>query len=53
MFASLSLGLPSHPQYDLAKRQMIGYSGMLIFYIKGGMQEARTFMKSVKVNFEF
>ncbi|BFZ16617.1 hypothetical protein BsWGS_19655 [Bradybaena similaris] len=42
-------GLPSHPQYDLAKRQMIGYSGMLIFYIKGGLQEARTFTKSLKI----
>ncbi|CAG5133077.1 unnamed protein product, partial [Candidula unifasciata] len=42
-------GLPSHPQYELGKRQMIGYSGMLIFHIKGGLQEARTFLKSVKI----
>jgi cystathionine gamma-lyase len=42
-------GLHSHPQYELGKKQMVGYSGMLIFFIKGGLQEARTFLKSVKV----
>ena len=28
------LGLPSHPQYELAKRQSTGFSGILSFYIK-------------------
>lgn len=42
-------GLPSHPQHELAKRQMRGYSGMVSFYIKGGLKEAETFLKSLKV----
>ncbi|XP_059173252.1 cystathionine gamma-lyase-like isoform X2 [Physella acuta] len=42
-------GLPSHPQYELGKRQMIGYSGMLIFFIKGGLEASKTFLKSVKI----
>jgi cystathionine gamma-lyase len=28
-------GLPSHPQHELAKRQMTGFSGMLSFTLKG------------------
>jgi len=43
------VGLKSHPQYDLAKRQMRGYSGMVTFYIKGGEDEARRFLSSLKV----
>lgn len=42
-------GLPSHPQYELGKRQMIGYSGMVVFYIKGGLKESREFFQNVKV----
>lgn len=42
-------GLPSHPQHELAKRQMIGYSGMCVFYIKGGLKEAKTFFENLKV----
>lgn len=42
-------GLPSHPQYELGKRQMIGYSGMLTFYIKGGLEQSRTFLKTLKL----
>ncbi len=33
-------GLPSHPQYDLAKRQMSGFSGMVSFTLKGGATAA-------------
>ena len=44
-------GLPSHPQHELAKRQMIGYSGMVTFYIKGGLEEATKFLKEIKVTF--
>ncbi|MDD3873978.1 MAG: PLP-dependent aspartate aminotransferase family protein, partial [Methanosarcina sp.] len=29
-------GLPGHPQHELARRQMSGFSGMLSFEIKGG-----------------
>lgn len=37
-------GLPSHPQHALAKRQMRGFGGMITFYIKGGLDEARKFL---------
>lgn len=42
-------GLTSHPDYELGKRQMRGYCGMVTFYIKGGREEATAFLKSVKV----
>ncbi|MBV9893390.1 MAG: cystathionine gamma-synthase [Chloroflexi bacterium] len=35
-------GLPSHPQHELAKRQMVGgFGGMLSFEVKGGVEAAR------------
>ncbi|MBV9278150.1 MAG: cystathionine gamma-synthase [Candidatus Eremiobacteraeota bacterium] len=33
-------GLPSHPQHELAKRQMSGFSGMLSFTLKGPASRA-------------
>jgi cystathionine gamma-lyase len=43
-------GLPSHPQHDLARRQMKnGYSGIVTFFVKGGMDEARTFLERCRV----
>jgi len=33
-------GLPSHPQHQLAKRQMSGFGGMLSFELKGGYDAA-------------
>lgn len=42
-------GLPSHPQHELAKRQMLGFSGMVSFYIRGGRDEARKFLQTVKI----
>lgn len=42
-------GLESHPNYEVAKRQMRGFSGMITFYIKGGEEEAKTFLSSLKV----
>jgi len=44
-----AIGLKSHPQYELARRQMRGYSGMVTFYICGGENEARCFLSSLKV----
>lgn len=32
-------GLPSHPQYELGRRQMRGYSGLLSFELKDGNRE--------------
>ncbi|WP_224365160.1 cystathionine gamma-synthase [Hyalangium versicolor] len=42
-------GLESHPQHALARKQMKGFGGMLTFDIKGGLEAARTFLKTVKV----
>ena len=43
------VGLPSHPQHELAKRQQYGHSGMCSIYIKGGLTESRAFFKALKV----
>lgn len=42
-------GLKSHPQHELAGRQMSGMGGMVSFVIKGALPEARRFMESVRV----
>jgi cystathionine gamma-lyase len=42
-------GLESHPQHALAMKQMKGYGGMVSFRIKGGFQEAETFLKNTKL----
>lgn len=42
-------GLKSHPQYELAKKQMSGFGGMITFYIKGGLDQARKFLEKVQV----
>jgi cystathionine beta-lyase/cystathionine gamma-synthase len=42
-------GLPSHPQHDLAKRQMRGFGGMLAFEL-GSLEAARTLLNSVKLH---
>ncbi len=34
-------GLPSHPQYKLAKTQMSGFGGMITFFIKGDLKKAK------------
>jgi cystathionine gamma-lyase len=47
--AVLHPGLPSHPQHELAKRQMTGYGGTFSFRIKGGRAEAERFLSAVKL----
>ncbi len=42
-------GLKSHPQFELAKKQMKGFGGMITFFIKGGLPEARTFLERVRL----
>jgi cystathionine gamma-lyase len=42
-------GLPSHPQHQLAKRQMKGFGGMISFYLKGNFESAKRFLKALKV----
>lgn len=42
-------GLTSHPQHELARKQMKGFGGMMTFDMKGGLEAARRFLKTVKV----
>ena len=42
-------GLPSHPDYALAKRQMRGFGAMMAFDLKGGLGAARRFCDRVRV----
>jgi cystathionine gamma-lyase len=42
-------GLSSHPQHDLAKKQMLGFGGMITFALKGGLDKARTLLEGVKL----
>jgi cystathionine gamma-lyase len=43
-------GLPSHPQHALAKRQMKnGFSGIVTFFVKGGMEESRRFLERLRI----
>lgn len=38
-------GLTSHPQHELAKRQMQGFGGMISLYVRGGLVETRQMME--------
>jgi cystathionine gamma-lyase len=42
-------GLPSHPQHELAKRQMRGFGGMITAVLKGGLATARRFLERVRI----
>ena len=42
-------GLASHPQRDLAARQMHGFGGMISVYVKGGLPAARRFMERTEL----
>lgn len=42
-------GLESHPQHDLAKRQMDNYGGLVAFDLAGGLDAGRTFVESVEL----
>ena len=43
-------GLPSHPQHDLAKRQMVGgFGGMLSFEVKGGYRAAYNVIRKTEL----
>ena len=41
--------LPSHPQYDLAKRQMSGGGGLVTFDVVGGFDAGRRFVEAVEI----
>ena len=43
-------GLPSHPQHELAQRQMVGgFGGMLSFEMKGGYQAAYNVIRKTEI----
>jgi cystathionine gamma-lyase len=42
-------GLESHPQHAVAKKQMKGFGGMITFFVKGNLENARKFLESVRV----
>lgn len=42
-------GLSSHPQHELAKRQMSGFGGMISFEIKDGLKDAKGFLENTKI----
>jgi cystathionine beta-lyase/cystathionine gamma-synthase len=42
-------GLSSHPQRELASRQMTGFGGMLSFELKDGYEAASRFLKNVRL----
>lgn len=43
------VGLPSHPQHELAKKQMSGFGAMIAFELKGGLEAGRAVMNHVKL----
>jgi cystathionine beta-lyase/cystathionine gamma-synthase len=42
-------GLESHPQHDLARQQMPGFGGIVTFFIKGDLADARRFLERCEV----
>ena len=42
-------GLPSHPQHDIAKEQMDGYSGMISMELKGGIPSGIALMNNLEL----
>lgn len=42
-------GLKAHPQYELAKRQMQAFGGMVSIYVKGGFEAAKRLCERVRI----
>ncbi len=42
-------GLPSHPQHELAIRQMDGFGGIVTFFINGDVENARRFLERCEI----
>ncbi len=42
-------GLPSHPQHELAKRQMNGFGGMISLDLRTDLAGARRFLEAVRI----
>ncbi len=43
------IGLPSHPQHDLVRRQMRGFGSMISFELKGGLEAGIRLMDHVRL----
>lgn len=41
--------LPSHPQYEIAKKQMKNGGGIVCFELKGGLESGRSFLNSLQM----
>lgn len=41
--------LPSHPKYDVAKKQMKAGGGIVTFVVKGGVEKGRQFLDKLKM----
>ena len=41
--------LPSHPQYEIARRQMSSGGGIVTFELKGGIEAGRKFLNSLRM----
>ena len=41
--------LPSHPQFELAKKQMTQGGALVTFYVKGGVDKGRSFLNKLKM----
>jgi len=42
-------GLPSHPQHELAARQMDGFGGIVTFFVNGDIETARRFLERCEI----
>ncbi|MDR0815706.1 MAG: PLP-dependent aspartate aminotransferase family protein [Bacteroidales bacterium] len=42
-------GLPSHPQYELARRQMANFSGIITFQLENGREKAREIAEKLRI----
>ncbi|XP_026478452.1 cystathionine gamma-lyase [Ctenocephalides felis] len=42
-------GLPSHPQHKTALKQCYGHSGIMTFFLKGNLENAKRFFKPLQV----
>lgn len=41
--------LPSHPQYEIAKKQMLNGGGIFCFELSGGLEKGRQFLNKLKM----
>lgn len=42
-------GLPTHPQHELARKQMSGFGGVVSFVVKGGHESARSVVNNTEL----